>query len=73
MIQTLEATIDEKGGVRLLEPIQLNAPRRVLVTILEQPASDKEDLAAAYRDMAHDEARESEALEWAEATVGNAS
>lgn len=29
------------------------------------------DLDAAYREMALDEARESEALEWAEATVGD--
>ena len=28
------------------------------------------DLAAAYRHMAQDEAREAEALEWAEATLG---
>ena len=29
------------------------------------------DLEAAYRAMAQDEARESEALEWAEATIGD--
>ena len=28
------------------------------------------DLEAAYRDMARDEAREAEALEWAEVTIG---
>ncbi len=31
------------------------------------------DLEDAYRQMAQDEARESEALEWAEATVGDVS
>ncbi|MGK5092552.1 hypothetical protein WDW89_11135 [Deltaproteobacteria bacterium TL4] len=36
MIQTVEATIDERGCVHLLEPIQLSGPRRALVTILEQ-------------------------------------
>ncbi len=71
MIQTLEATIDENGSVSLLEPIHLSAPRRALVTILEQPAPDTQKLAAAYRDMANDEAREREALEWAEATIGD--
>jgi predicted CopG family antitoxin len=30
------------------------------------------DLDAAYRDMAADEEREAEALEWAEATIGDA-
>ena len=38
MIQTVEAAIDEKGEVRLLEPVQLAAPRRALVTRLEEPA-----------------------------------
>jgi hypothetical protein len=35
MIRTIEAIIDEKGDVRLSEPIQLSSMRRVLVTILE--------------------------------------
>ena len=35
MIQTLEAVIDERGSVRLLEAIQLPAARRALVTVLE--------------------------------------
>jgi len=36
MIRTIEAVIDEDGNVRLLEPIQLPAARRALVTILEE-------------------------------------
>jgi hypothetical protein len=36
MIRTIEAVIDEHGNVRLLEPIQLPAARRALVTILEE-------------------------------------
>ena len=32
MPQTIEATIDEPGNVRLLEPIQLSEPRRAVVT-----------------------------------------
>lgn len=39
MIQTVEATIDERGHVYLLRPLHLPAARRALVTILEeQPA-----------------------------------
>ena len=38
MIQTIEAAIDEQGEVHLLEPVQLAAPRRALVTIWEEPA-----------------------------------
>jgi hypothetical protein len=35
MIRTIEATIDEQGNVRLLEPVKLTSTRRALVTILE--------------------------------------
>jgi putative NADPH-quinone reductase len=33
----------------------------------------KHELEAAYQQMAQDEAREAEALEWAEATIGDVS
>jgi hypothetical protein len=36
MMRTLEATIDEKGIIRLLEPIEISGTHRVLVTILEE-------------------------------------
>ena len=36
MIQTVEAVVDEQGMVRLLEAIHLSAPRRALVTILDE-------------------------------------
>jgi len=74
MSQTLEAVIDEHGAVRLLKPIHLTGSRRALVTILDdQPAWDEDELDAGYRAMAQDEARETEALELSEATIGDAS
>jgi hypothetical protein len=36
MIRTIEAVIDENGNVRLLEPVRPGAPRRALVTILDE-------------------------------------
>ncbi|MFH1115815.1 MAG: hypothetical protein V1792_18045 [Pseudomonadota bacterium] len=39
MIRTVEATIDEQGNVRLLEPVKLPAVRKALVTILEDAPS----------------------------------
>lgn len=36
MIRVVKAVIDEHGTVRLLEPVQLPAARRALVTILEE-------------------------------------
>jgi hypothetical protein len=35
-MRTVEATIDERGKVRLLEPIHVTGTRRVLVTIFEE-------------------------------------
>ena len=40
---------------------------------LVRPHVTRHDLAEAYRQMAEDEAREAEALEWAEATAGDVS
>lgn len=36
MIETVEAVIDERGNVRLLEPVRPGGVRRALVTILEE-------------------------------------
>lgn len=36
MIQTVEALVDERGEIHLLEPIHLPTGRRALVTILEE-------------------------------------
>jgi len=38
MLQTIEAEIDERGNVRLLEPVHVTKPTRALVTLLEGPA-----------------------------------
>ena len=46
MIRTVEAVIDEKGNVRLLEPVHLPSARRALVTILEdRPSADLPEIA----------------------------
>jgi hypothetical protein len=39
MIQTVEAVIDPTGRVRLLGEVRVDAPRRALVTVLEEPAA----------------------------------
>lgn len=64
MIQTIEALIDENGRVSLLEPVHLPTARRALVTILEQPTTDKTEpaplseaaLAADWNRLEEDEA-----------------
>jgi hypothetical protein len=39
MIRTIEATIDDRGVVHLLEPVKLSGIHRALVTILEEEPS----------------------------------
>lgn len=46
MLQTIEAVIDEKGMLRILEPVRLPKLRRVIITILdEEPTEDAFNLA----------------------------
>jgi len=71
MSQTVEAIIDKEGKVQLLESIQLAEARRALVTILDDVPADEAALEVGYQQMGQDEERESEALEWAEATIGD--
>jgi hypothetical protein len=39
MLQTVEAEIDVNGNIRLLEPLPVTKPRRVLVTLLAESAA----------------------------------
>ncbi len=39
MIQTVEAVVDATGRVRLLGEVQVDGPRRALVTVLDEPAA----------------------------------
>lgn len=43
MIQTVEAVLEPDGRVRLLEEVEITGPRRVLVTILDEPGDDASD------------------------------
>ncbi len=40
MIQTIEATIDENGVVRLSETVHIKGVHRALVTVLDEPPSE---------------------------------
>ena len=70
MQKKLTITIDEKVYDGLYNVI---GPRRIsrFIEDLVRPHVVSLDLEGAYREMAQDEAREAEALEWAEATVGD--
>lgn len=70
MQKKLTITIDE----RVYDGLQtVIGPRRIsqFIESLVRPHVLGKDLEAAYRQMAQEEAREAEALEWAEGTVGD--
>ena len=70
MQRKLTITLDETVYAGLRTVI---GPRRIsrFIESLVRPHVVGEDLEQAYKQMAQDEARESQALEWAEATHGD--
>lgn len=52
MIKTFEAVIDERGNVRLLEPVHPGGVRRALVTILEERPTERPAQAALLSEAA---------------------
>jgi len=66
MIKTIEAIVDEKGAVHLLEPVQLDRRHRALVTILSDEPSDANDTALLSEPaLAEDWNRPEEDAAWA--------
>ncbi len=74
MQKKLTITIDEKVYEGLYTVIGRRRISRFIEDLVRPHVIQPDlDLAAAYRQMAQDEARESEALAWAEATIGDVS
>lgn len=66
MIKTIEAIVDEKGAVHLLEPVQLDRRHRALLTILEDQPADTNDTALLSEPaLAEDWNRPGEDAAWA--------
>ena len=70
MPKELTITLDEKVYEQLHRVV---GPENIskFIESLIRPQVIGLDLESAYRQMAEDEVRESEALEWAEATIGD--
>jgi hypothetical protein len=70
MHKKLTITLDERVYAGLHKVV---GPRRIsrFIESLVRPHVVGRELDAAYREMARDEAREAEALQWAESTVGD--
>ena len=65
MFRTVEARIDKDGNVQLLKKIKLKASRRVLVTILDEPALLVAETALLSEDALSDWNRPEEDEAWA--------
>ncbi len=72
MIRTVEAIIDEKGVVRLLESVDLPGTRRALVTILEDEpvAHANETTLLSKASLAEDWDRPEEDAAWSHLQQG---
>jgi predicted CopG family antitoxin len=72
MQKKLTITIDEKVYEGLHKVIGSRNISQFIESLV-RPHVISQDLEAAYREMAQDENREAEALEWSEATIGDVS
>ena len=72
MQKKLTITIDEKVYKGLHRVIGQRLISQFIESLV-RPHVIPQDLEAAYKQMAQDEAREAEALDWSEATIGDVS
>lgn len=70
MVKKLTITVDERVYDGLHNVVGRPRISRFIESLV-RPYVVQEDLDAAYRQMAQEEAREAEALQWSEATVGD--
>lgn len=70
MQRKLTITVDERVYTGLHRVVGRRRISRFIESLVRPHVVGK-DLEAAYRQMAQEEAREAEALEWAEATLGD--
>ena len=65
MIKTVEAVIDDKGNVHLLESVEIESARRALVLILDEPVAALNESALLSEDsLAQDWNRSEEDAAW---------
>ena len=65
MIQTIEAIVDERAALRLLEPVHLDRRHRALVTILaDEPADAHQTALLSEAALAEDWYRPEEDAAW---------
>ena len=70
MQKKLTITVDEQVYVGLYDVVGRRKISQFIESLV-RPHVIKHSLEAAYREMALDEVRETEALEWSESTIGD--
>lgn len=74
MLETLEAEIDVNGNIRLLKPLPVTTPRRVLVTVLELDAArtngkEPDKFEPVIQEQVRAETRRQQQMEWLKSNV----
>jgi hypothetical protein len=69
-MKTVEAIIEPGGGVRLVEPVQVQSPRRALVTILDEEPILHETALLSETALAEDWNRPEEDAAWSHLQPG---
>lgn len=64
MVQAVEAVVDTAGRVRLLGPVQVDRPRRAVLTILDDPAEVPNETALLSEPALSDWNRPEEDAAW---------
>ncbi len=64
MIKTVEALVDDKGRVTLLQPVHLGSIRRALVVILDEPEGLDDETALLSEPALSDWGRPEEDAAW---------
>ena len=63
-MRTIEAVIDEKGQIRLLEPIEGGSQRRAIVVVLDEAGLSDQETAALSENALEDWNRPEEDSAW---------
>jgi hypothetical protein len=64
MIKTVEAVIDDKGNVRLLEPLNIKSSRRAVLVIFDEPGIPLDEMALLSEGALKDWSRPEEDAAW---------
>ena len=64
MIKTVEAVVDDKGNVRLLEPVDIKSSRRAVLVIFDEPGIPLDETALLSEEALKDWSRPEEDAAW---------